>query len=141
MKNLEQIGDLLKKARNSRSLDLYKVSEDLRIRKKYLEAIESGSFGDIPGDAYASGYIRMYADYLGIEEDLLSKQIQKNQPQAKKFPNTKKGIEDHWVLISMFAVTFTILCMILLYRSDNRVLYTNPYLEEKLEDEKSEFWD
>ena len=39
----------------------------LRIRYPYLEAIEDGRVGELPGPTYAVGFVRAYADYLGLE--------------------------------------------------------------------------
>jgi cytoskeletal protein RodZ len=33
----------------------------------YLQAIEDGRFGDLPGPTYAAGFVRAYAEYLGLE--------------------------------------------------------------------------
>ncbi|MEE8394248.1 MAG: helix-turn-helix domain-containing protein, partial [Rhodospirillales bacterium] len=41
----------------------------LRIRNLYLEAIEDGRFQDLPGATYAIGFIRAYADHLGLDSD------------------------------------------------------------------------
>ncbi|NDB82010.1 MAG: hypothetical protein EB127_04610 [Alphaproteobacteria bacterium] len=141
MSNIERIGDLLKKVRNARSLDLYKVSEDLRIRKKYLEAIEAGSFTEMPGDAYVNGYVKMYADYLGVSEEVRSGQLPKSQLQAKKLNKTKKHIDDNWILVIIATVAVTILFMLVIYRNENRIIFSKPHIEELLEEDKYEFLD
>ncbi len=47
--------------------DLVRVSDDLKIRRVYLQAIEDGRFDDLPGATYAVGFIRSYAEYLGLD--------------------------------------------------------------------------
>ena len=41
----------------------------LRIRARHLEAIEDGRFSDLPGSAYAVGFVRAYADHLGLHSE------------------------------------------------------------------------
>ena len=39
----------------------------LRIRLQYLEALEAGRIGELPGNAYALGFLRTYAAALGLD--------------------------------------------------------------------------
>jgi cytoskeleton protein RodZ len=63
------VGDRLRDAREVRGLDLYRVERDTKIRHKYLSALESGDYADLPGDVYARGFLRNYATYLGLDPD------------------------------------------------------------------------
>ncbi|MGA9794113.1 MAG: helix-turn-helix domain-containing protein [Rhizomicrobium sp.] len=63
---LETIGQDLRAARQRRGDDLATVSRNLKIRKDHLEAIEEDRFDALPGRAYAVGFVRTYADYLGL---------------------------------------------------------------------------
>jgi cytoskeleton protein RodZ len=47
--------------------DIEVASATLRIRLPYLQAIEDGRFGDLPGATYAIGFVRGYAEYLGLD--------------------------------------------------------------------------
>ena len=49
--------------------ELSEVSDVLRIRNVYLEAIEDDRYQDLPGPTYAIGFIRAYADHLGLDSD------------------------------------------------------------------------
>jgi cytoskeleton protein RodZ len=60
-------GGLLKATREALGLDLRDVAEVLRIRYPYLEAIEGNRFDDLPGSTYAVGFVRTYAEHLGLE--------------------------------------------------------------------------
>ena len=64
---LETVGQDLRAARLRRGDDLASVSRALKIRKDHLEALEEDRFEQLPGRAYAIGFIRSYADYLGID--------------------------------------------------------------------------
>ncbi len=61
------IGTLLREARLQCGHDLYDVSQSLRIRYSYLEAIEKNRFQELPGPAYAIGFIRAYAEHVGLD--------------------------------------------------------------------------
>jgi cytoskeleton protein RodZ len=63
------LGAMLREVRVARGMNLREAASALRIRVAYLEAIESGRFKDLPGSTYAAGFLRAYADYLGIDGD------------------------------------------------------------------------
>jgi len=56
----------LKETRESHGLKIGDVSRTTCICSRYLEAIEEGDFSKIPADIYARGYIREYANCLGV---------------------------------------------------------------------------
>ncbi|MBY0355913.1 MAG: helix-turn-helix domain-containing protein [Rickettsiales bacterium] len=59
------IGRMLHDTRESMGIALEDVAKQLRVRYKYLQSLEKGEIGEIPGDVYARGYLKMYADFLG----------------------------------------------------------------------------
>lgn len=64
---LETVGQDLRAARLRRGDDLASVSRVLKIRKDHLEALEEDRLDALPGRAYAIGFVRSYADYLGLD--------------------------------------------------------------------------
>ncbi|HHV93368.1 MAG TPA: DUF4115 domain-containing protein [Firmicutes bacterium] len=62
-------GRMLEEARLSKGITLDKVEADLKIRKAYILAMESGRWEELPGYAYAIGFLRTYAEYLGLSGD------------------------------------------------------------------------
>lgn len=63
------VGVLLRASRLRCGEDLTGVAQVLRIRRNYLEALEEGRFGDLPGATYAVGFVRTYAEHLGLDGD------------------------------------------------------------------------
>lgn len=63
------VGPFLRAARVRHGLDLEDVATALRIRVAQLQAIEEGRFDDLPGRTYAVGFVRAYAEYLGLDGD------------------------------------------------------------------------
>jgi helix-turn-helix protein len=66
------IGPTLRDARNRRKLDLTEVEAAIKIRVRYLQAIENEEWDALPGGAYTRGFIRTYASYLGLDGDRLA---------------------------------------------------------------------
>lgn len=61
------VGQLLRDTREKLGHTLPAVATALRIRQPYLQAIEASRYQDLPGSAYAVGFVRSYADYLGLD--------------------------------------------------------------------------
>ncbi len=61
------VGELMRLTRERLGHELQTVANQLRIRLSYLEAIEDARFRDLPGTTYAVGFVRSYADYLGLD--------------------------------------------------------------------------
>lgn len=64
---IDTVGAELRAARTRRGEDLRSIAQSLRIRREQLEALEEGRDGDLPGRAYAIGFIRSYAEHLGLD--------------------------------------------------------------------------
>jgi cytoskeleton protein RodZ len=64
-----EFGAAMRDMRKEHNRELSDVANALRIRQVYLQAIEDGRFDDLPGSTYAAGFVRAYADYLGLEID------------------------------------------------------------------------
>jgi cytoskeleton protein RodZ len=60
-------GAMLRQQREALGLDLADVAAALRIKPAYLAALEAGRPNELPGAVYATGFIRAYADYLGLD--------------------------------------------------------------------------
>lgn len=62
-----QPGALLAEARRSAGQSLELVAAGTRIRLPHLRAIEAGDFAALPGAVYVRGYVRVYAEHLGLD--------------------------------------------------------------------------
>ena len=65
-----ELGSTLREARVRRGIELAQVAAKTRIRTRYLQALEDERFELLPGSAYAKGFLRAYADYLGLDGQL-----------------------------------------------------------------------
>jgi len=67
------LGDQLRAERERRGAVLEQVSEATKIRTTYLEALEAHDWKALPADVFTRGYVRTYAQYLGLDEEHLLK--------------------------------------------------------------------
>lgn len=68
---MQTIGQKLKEAREAKRLTLEKVFEATRIRVPYLQALEVDDLSSMPSPVQARGYLRNYAEFLGLNFDQL----------------------------------------------------------------------
>jgi cytoskeleton protein RodZ len=66
-----EIGTTLREARVRRNLTLQQVEEDIKIRVKYVQAMENEDWDVMPGVTYVKGFLRTYATYLGLDPDVI----------------------------------------------------------------------
>src|SRR3954468_8431768 len=62
-----EVGRLLCATRMRLGKDLQEIAKVLHIRYNYLVAFEDGRYEDLPGQAYAMGFVRAYADHLDLD--------------------------------------------------------------------------
>lgn len=64
---MRTVGDMLREARVNKSLTLQEVEEGTKIRLKFLNAIEANDFSLMPSISYAKGFVKNYAEFLGLD--------------------------------------------------------------------------
>ena len=65
-----EIGSSLKEARVRQGLEFAEIETGTKIRGKYLRALEDEHFDVLPGETYIKGFLRTYAEYLGLDGQL-----------------------------------------------------------------------
>lgn len=63
------VGATLRAAREGMGKALPECAKLLRIRQPFLEALEEGRHRDLPGGTYAAGFLRSYAEFLGLDSE------------------------------------------------------------------------
>ena len=66
-----RIADELRRTRVAHGLSIEDVAAILRIRTGFIEAMEEDRFDDLPGPVYISGFLRTYANHLGLDGEQL----------------------------------------------------------------------
>src|SRR5437868_507001 len=65
-----EIGSSLREARTRRQIGIAQVEQATKIRGKYLRALEEEQFALLPAQTYVKGFLRTYAEYLGLDGQL-----------------------------------------------------------------------
>jgi len=65
-----EIGNSLREARVRQQLEFGELEQATKIRARYLRALEEESFDTLPAQTYVKGFLRTYADYLGLDGQL-----------------------------------------------------------------------
>lgn len=67
----ENIGKRLQEARRCKEISIQQVSEETKISKEYLEALEKDEYDVFPAKVYVVSFIRSYARYLGLDAEAI----------------------------------------------------------------------
>src|SRR5438034_10841524 len=65
-----EIGTSLREARLRQGLDFPELEQGTKIRAKYLRALEDEQFDVLPAQTYVKGFLRTYAECLGLDGQL-----------------------------------------------------------------------
>ncbi|MGK2944577.1 MAG: helix-turn-helix domain-containing protein [Desulfuromonadales bacterium] len=76
----KDIGTLLKDQREKLGYSLQDAAQHTRIRITALESIENNQFSDLPGQVYVTGFIKVYANYLGVDSAPLLRLLEEIRP-------------------------------------------------------------
>lgn len=90
----KELGNLLKKTREERGIQLESIQKDTKIRLKYLQAIEDGEFSAIPGgDVYIKGFLKSYAEAVGLTTSEILRQYRKISGKENNKPLEANNFE------------------------------------------------
>lgn len=119
-----RVGQRLQTVRVKKSLTLEEIAKATKIKQNFLVAIEKGEYNKLPSPAYAQGFVRNYADYLGLpkaeitalfkrefDERKAYKVLPDGFAQTKEFPITHIRIQQSLVvgcLLLLLVVGFLI---------------------------------
>jgi cytoskeleton protein RodZ len=81
-----RVGADLRDARERLGWTLPAVAAHLRIRLPYLQALEEGRSNDLPGAAYAIGFLRTYAQALGLDPDEMARRFRAEAAEPNRKP-------------------------------------------------------
>ncbi|MDX1378071.1 MAG: helix-turn-helix domain-containing protein, partial [Anaerolineales bacterium] len=79
---MQTVGQRLNTTREEKQLTLDKVFEDTRIRVAYLRALELDDLSSMPSPVQARGYLRNYAEYLGLDIDQMLEDVRSSSEPA-----------------------------------------------------------
>jgi cytoskeletal protein RodZ len=124
-----EIGNSLREARIRRGVDFAQAELATKIRGKYLRALEDEQFEILPADTYVKGFLRTYADYLGLDGQLYvdefnsrfvagdDREVRPRRSRAQ--PKTTRRVETNVVLIALGAIAVLTIVVISAWRWSN----------------------
>ncbi|MGI6452028.1 MAG: helix-turn-helix domain-containing protein [Syntrophomonadaceae bacterium] len=113
------LGELLKHEREKQGFSLEAVEEETKIRKFYLQAIERGDWASLPPKVYATGFVKRYARFLGLDEEELGKQFKEQfypeqaQEKAIIIPEKMRSTEEPGIMKNIAAAAVFLIIVLL----------------------------
>jgi len=133
------LGEKMRRAREEKRITLSEISRNTKIQMDYLEYLENGNYDKLPADVYVRGFLKNFAEYVGINEYYLiksfnkEKSIQKNiagggknEVVPKKINLSRFSINPKVISIALISLFFLGLLFYLYKNLDNFV--SNPEL-------------
>jgi hypothetical protein len=109
-----EIGNSLREARMRQQLDWPQIELATKIRAKYLRALEDEQFGILPAQPYVKGFLRTYAEYLGLDGQLYVDEYSSrnvggdafDEPAPRRSPRVhqNRGIERKVLLLALAGI-------------------------------------
>jgi cytoskeleton protein RodZ len=112
---MSELGARLRQAREGQGLSLAQASVDTRILQQSLAALEEGAYQRLPGDVVTRGFIRNYAQYLGLPADDLIELYRRERgatDQIRVVAATTPPSSRSYVLPSFFGVFFVTVALV-----------------------------
>ena len=86
--SMSTFGERLRRERESRNITLQEMSESTKISQHCFKLLEDGDFASLPGGLYNKGYVRAYAQFIGLDPERLLKAYalaqQTQEPEASE---------------------------------------------------------
>ena len=83
---MTSIGEILRRERLKRNLDLGQIAQELKIAPRFLEAIEAGQLDKLPGGIFTKSFTLQYARLLGLDEEKIAGELQRTLDPPPEFP-------------------------------------------------------
>ncbi len=112
---MSELGDRLRQARERQGLSLAQASVDTRILQASLAALEEGAYQRLPGDVVVRGFIRNYAQYLGLPPDEMIELYRRERggtDPIRIVPATRPPRTRTYVLPSFLGVFFVTMALV-----------------------------
>ncbi len=119
-----EIGNSLREARLRQGIDYGRVEADTMIRGKYLQALEEERFEILPGETYVKGFLRTYADYLGLDGQLYVDEFNSRFASVDEPPPQPRGparartrtVEANFVAVALAGIVAVTLLVVVAWQ-------------------------
>jgi cytoskeleton protein RodZ len=117
---MESFGEKLRKTRENLTYSIEQAARDTNISKRYLIALENEDFSFFPGETYLKGFLKNYADYLGLDGDELVNIYKNMKIQEQPIPldqlleNKGERIPRLFVILGLLAAVGAVIAVLLI---------------------------
>jgi cytoskeletal protein RodZ len=118
-----EIGNSLREARLRQGFELPRVEADTKIRGKYLRALEEERFSVLPGETYVKGFLRTYAEYLGLDGQLYVDEFNSRfaredepAPATSTVRSPSRRMESNLVVVALAAIVAVTVLFVVAWR-------------------------
>ncbi len=91
---MKTVGSMLKEARISKGFTPTDIEKAIKIREKYILAIETDNFQALPSPSYAKGFVRNYSEFLGLPTDATMAFFRRQMTDVSKTSLLPRGVSD-----------------------------------------------
>lgn len=131
---MQTVGRLLSQKREAKNISLAKASLELSINKEQLAALESGAWDQLPEPTFVSGFIKNYANYLGLDPKLALALYRREFDPTKRPPGKPKFLKDKRLFLTpQRLINFFFILLVLVFISYLAIQYTAILKSPKLE--------
>src|SRR3954465_5776236 len=110
-----EIGTSLREARLRKQVDIPQAEQGTKIRAKYLRALAHEHFAGLPAQTYVKGFLRSYAEYLGLDGQLYVDEYNSrfvaggeeapSRPRRSAPPSRGVQVQSRVVLLTLVGIT------------------------------------
>jgi cytoskeleton protein RodZ len=121
-----EIGNSLREARQRQGLDLARVEDATKIRAKHLQALEDERFEVLPAETYVKGFLRAYAEFLGLDGELYVDEFNSRFASVEELPvaaapprRRKRASESSFVVVALAGIVAVAILVVVAFTLSN----------------------
>jgi hypothetical protein len=121
-----EIGNSLREARLRQQLDFPELEQATKIRSRYLRALEEEQFDTLPAETYVKGFLRAYAEYLGLDGQLYVDEYNSRyvvgedepvaRPRRSTAGRTERRVDSRVVVLTLAGIVAVVALFILAWK-------------------------
>jgi cytoskeleton protein RodZ len=121
-----EIGNSLREARLRQQLDFPQLEQATKIRSRYLRALEEEQFDTLPAETYVKGFLRAYAEYLGLDGQLYVDEYNSRyvvgedepvaRPRRSTAGRTERRVDSRVVVLTLAGIVAVVALFILAWK-------------------------
>jgi transcriptional regulator with XRE-family HTH domain len=116
---MRKVSELLRLEREKQGYTISDVQDAIRVKKDFLKAIESGNFHALPSESYALGFVKSYANFLGLPIPTITayfrREYKSEEERLPKFVSEEENFKKNPILNSKTIIIVSVLLVVVGY--------------------------